>query len=349
MLKKTALWNTQKNQGAKFCPYSHWEMPLQFSSMKEEALAVRNSVGMFDACHMGEITLSGPEAGIAAEFLLPNKISSLSVGQAVYSPLLNEEGKIIDDLIVYKLHENQYLLVVNAANIEKDFAWMSKKTEAYAAQWCNISDEMGLIAVQGKDALKYMPEVLSEFDPTTPKFGFQRLRNGMIIARTGYTGEDGYEIIGAIEKMEAIWNKFHDLGVKPCGLGARDLLRIEAGYPLYGNDLSEDLTPLETGLAWTVKMNKEFDFIGKKALLAHPARFQAIKLIVPNAIPRHGMSVFAGEQKVGEVTSGTHSVTLEKGVAMCLVEANLKDQNISYFIEIRGQKIPAQKVKSFLK
>ena len=351
-MKKTILNSVHHELNAKMGEFAGYEMPLQYSSPNDEVDAVRNSVGIFDVSHMGEFFVEGEDAVAFVDFLIPNDFASLPVGKALYSPLCNIEGGVIDDLIAYKLSDNFVMLCVNAANMEKDFEWLQKYQHRFNCKLENRSDLYSLIAVQGPKAAECMDKVIPKAKEVK-RFGLIQLEHGegadkmpapTIIARTGYTGEDGFEIFVSNSHITALWNKFLEAGAKPCGLVSRDVLRIEACYPLYGNDLTEELSPLETGLKWTVKLDRE-DFVGKESLLKREKKFKQIKLQIEKGIPRQGYKIFTEDgTEVGKVTSGTYSPTLKKGIAMGLIDSAI-DLDSSFQIEIRANKTPAQRVK----
>ncbi len=273
-LKRTPLYRVHQDLGAKLVPFGGWEMPVQYSGIIEEHNAVRNAVGLFDVSHMGEVYATGPHAFAFVQRLVTNDVSRLAEGQILYSPMCYEHGGIVDDLLVYKFNDEKFLIVVNASNIDKDFKWM--KEHSMGAELRDHSIEVAELALQGPLAEKVL-QMLTQFGLASLKtFYFAEMEiSGVkcIVSRTGYTGEDGFEIYFKAIEAERLWQECMDagteFGIKPCGLGARDSLRLEAGLMLYGNDMSENVTPLEAPLKWTVKLDKP-DFIGKKALLEKP-------------------------------------------------------------------------------
>lgn len=346
-LKKTALYEAHQQAEAKMAPFAGWDMPLQYSSMKTEALAVRQKVGIFDVSHMGEFLIEGSEALKAANFLIPNDLESLAEGKALYSTLCNEEGHILDDLIAYKFSSKKILFCVNAANLEQDWEWMTKKTQGFDCTWKDLSSELCLLALQGPKTEDYLSQLEPLWDKNLGKFSIQLLAQNYLIARTGYTGEDGVEIFCPKQKALELWNNALKMGVEPCGLGARDVLRIEAGYPLYGQELSINLSPLDAGLKWTIKLQGE-DFIGKQSLLHHQPKYQSIKLVLEKGIPRSGQKVFLGDIMIGEITSGTFSVILSKGIGIARVDRNADLTSAPLGVDQRGKVILAHKVKTFM-
>ncbi len=260
---KTKLYQKHVDLGAKIVDFAGWDMPISYSTLKEEILAVRNSCGVFDVSHMGEFFVEGEDACSFVDYLIPNNFQ-VENGKAVYSPLLNHKGKIIDDLIAYKLSHKKVLICVNAGNLKKDWEWISKvhKESNFNCELKNSSENYSLLALQGPESEKKLINSLGDFSKMDY---YSVLESGeFIIARTGYTGEDGFEIFGPHEEISKLWDKFIEDGVLPCGLGARDTLRVEVCYPLYGHELSEELTPLDCSLKWTMK--SKVPYIGKDAI-----------------------------------------------------------------------------------
>lgn len=345
-MKKTHLYEEHLAQNAKMVDFAGWLMPIQYSGLKQEVLAVREAVGVFDVSHMGEFLVTGEQALEFVDFLVTNDIKNARIGKAIYSPLCNTEGKILDDLIVYKLDPKAIFICVNAANIEKDFSWINQQTKSFNVKLKNLSDKYSLLALQGPKSFEILKKVYPKLEdieyystqvlsgqPTLPSF----------VARTGYTGEDGFEIFGSHDEIRSVWKKLMELNVAPCGLGARDVLRLEVCFPLYGNELDETVTPLDCGLKWTVKEQKE-RFVGKEALANYTVKYQSIKIEVEKGIPRAGYDVvLADSTKVGTITSGTMSVMRNLGIALARIEkGSFTDQNI--FVNIRGKLYQAQKV-----
>ena len=355
-MKTTVLRDSHLKLGAKLVDFAGFEMPIQYSNLKEEVMAVRNAVGVFDVSHMGEFFVRGADAPKFVDCLLTNDFFSVPVSKAVYSPLCREDGSVIDDLIAYKLSEDLVMLCVNAANIEKDWKWINSQKDGFEVELLNKSSDFSLIAVQGPKAFA----VLKEIDPRLEDISFYSLQRFetrataekkgdldslVIFARTGYTGEDGFEIFGPHTYIQRIWNELLERDVSPCGLGSRDVLRTEVCYPLYGQEINDDVTPLESGLKWTVKFSKE-RFIGKESLEKSQPRFLNLKLILEKGIPRPGYEVVDAEgNTLGQVTSGTQSVTLQKGVAMARIEKDKYNSDLELFINIRGKKYKAKKHK----
>lgn len=345
MLKKTSLHEEHLALHAKMAPFAGFDMPLQYSSVKEEVLAVRENAGVFDVSHMGEFFVTGPDAVKFVDFLITNDFKNAEMLKAVYSPLCREDGTIVDDLIAYKLEQERILICVNASNIEKDWNWMTSKLNGFNCKMENHSDNYSLLAVQGPKVELILKNLNVLPDKDFPYYSIRELNFGnekIIIARTGYTGEDGFEIFCSHNFAKDLWNKLIFNGVKPCGLAARDVLRLEVCFSLYGHELSDSVTPLDAGLSWTVKTNKE-SFIGKTALTEGKAKYQLVRLSLERGIPREGYSVLntAGE-KIGQVTSGTMSVVTGKGIALALVEKAKNPADKKYLINIRNTNYEAQ-------
>ncbi len=351
-MKTTILHTDHLAQGAKMGPFAGWDMPLQYAGVKQEVMAVRQSVGMFDVSHMGEFWVKGPDAVTFIDGLITNDFANAPLGKAVYSPLCREDGGVIDDLIVYKMAEQEVLVCVNASNIEKDWQWFESHIQGKKISLTNHSDETALVAVQGPRAA----EILSTFqiDTSLESFSVAHTESAfgpIIMARTGYTGEDGFEIFCNLEQAPQLWRALLEKDVQPCGLAARDVLRLEACFPLYGHELSDEWTPLDAGLKWTVKDSKE-KFVGKEALSAYKPRYRLIKIVLDRGIPRDDYAIKTREGvTIGRVTSGTMSVTLGKGVALGLVDAQQAPKaGDTVLITIRNQDYPATVVKeAFLK
>lgn len=351
MLKKTPFHHIHKNLDARLVDFAGFEMPVQYKGIKAEHNAVRNHVGVFDVSHMGEFFISGPQALDFIQKVSINDASKLIPGRAQYTCFCNENGGIIDDLIIYMLAENEYMLVVNAANIDKDFKWLQKHN-TFEAVLEDKSDGYALLAVQGPDALQTLQLLtdvnLREIKPYS--FVKGRLAGAeMIISATGYTGESGFELYFETENTDTdkIWNAVFSAGeefnIEPCGLGARDTLRLEMGFGLYGNDITEETHPLEARLGWVTKLDKP-NFIGKQALLKKKEegnKRQLAGFIVDGqrTIPRQGYEILdQNDHKIGEVTSGTMSVTLGKGIGMGYVTKEMAAEGTEIQIAVRNRK-----------
>ncbi len=325
-LLRTPLYPVYAEYGAKTIDFGGWDLPVQFSSIKEEHEAVRTKAGLFDVSHMGEVTVKGPDALDYLQKMVTNDVSTLVDGKALYSPMCYPDGGTVDDLLVYKKADHDYLVVINAGNISKDVEWLQKHVEG-DVEVLNVSDEMAQLALQGPLAEQILQKLTTVNLAEISFFHFkdQVDINGIpaLVSRTGYTGEDGFEIYlapkDAIEVWKSILEVGRDEGVLPCGLGARDTLRFEAKLPLYGQEITADITPIEAGLGFAVKIDKEVEFIGKEVLKEQKENGAPRKLVgiemLERGIPRHGYPVFVGEKKVGEVTTGTQSPTLKKNVA----------------------------------
>lgn len=336
-------------------PFAGFNMPVQYEGVNIEHETVRNDVGVFDVSHMGEFLLSGPKALDLIQKVTTNDASVLTVGRAQYSCLPNEEGGIVDDLIIYKMKEDQYLLVVNASNIEKDWNWISSKNDM-GVDMRNISDEYSLLAIQGPKAVEAM-QPLTSVNLSAIKYyhfevaDFAGIEN-VIISATGYTGSGGFEIYAKNSEIEQIWNRVFEagasFGIKPIGLAARDTLRLEMGFCLYGNDINDSTSPLEAGLGWITKFNKEFT--NSEALKKQKEEGVTRKLVgfelTERGIPRHDYEIVNKEGNViGIVTSGTMAPSLNKGIGLGYVPADLSAPDSEIFIRIRNKDIPAKVVK----
>jgi len=341
--QRTSLFDRHQALKAKIVDFAGWDMPVQYTSVKEEVLAVRKDVGVFDVSHMGEFFAEGPDAIAFVDHLVTNDIQNAPLLKAVYSPLCRDNGTVIDDLIVYKLAPQRVLICVNASNIDKDFKWMSSKTAGFNVRFTNRSADYSLLALQGPRSAA----VLKGLIPAIPDMEYYSVWEGewngrpVIVARTGYTGEDGFEVFGDHRTVGQLWEAFMAANVAPCGLAARDVLRLEVCYPLYGHELNDETSPYDAGLAWTVKGEK-VRFIGKEALAAKPSRYKLVKLLVEKGIPREGYSVCDADGVViGHVTSGTLSVVLNQGVALARIEKAKATPEQKYFIDIRQKKYAA--------
>jgi len=344
-LKKTALYSEHIKLNAKMGPFAGFDMPIQYISLKDEVLAVRNNVGVFDVGHMGEFLATGPQCTEFIDYLVTNEIKSAPIKKAIYSPLCNEEGRVIDDLIVYKLDKQKILICVNASNIEKDWNWFNKHTKDFDVNLQNISEETSLLAIQGPNAEKQLRN-LGLFPDTVLNLGYYEveeissMKEFIVVARTGYTGEDGFEIFCSHQQAQLLWTKLIEQGVVPCGLGARDVLRLEVCFPLYGHEMDENLTPLDAGLKWAIKSKKE-KFIGKEVFENLIPKYNLLKLSLETGIPRQGYNVVNDKgEKIGQITSGTLSVGLNKGIALAhILHDRLKElkEPRSIFVEIRNK------------
>lgn len=360
-LKKTHLHNTYKQYGGKLVEFGGWEMPIQFEGIISEHEAVRSDAGLFDVSHMGEVDISGMEAFEFVQNLVTNDISILKDNQVLYTFMCYTNGGVVDDLLVYKFTAEHYYLVINAGNIEKDFKWMIDNVGSYNVEIINSSDAVSEIAIQGPKAQKILQKI-TDLDLNEIKFFyFERdvLVDGVkcLISRTGYTGEDGFEIYTSNDQIEKLWHKLLEVGkedgLKPTGLGCRDTLRFEAALPLYGNELSQDITPLEAGLGFFVKLQKP-SFIGKEALLKQKEQGLKRKIVgfemMERGIPRHGYEVKACGEKIGVVTTGYLSPTLKKNIGLALIDSKYSELGTEIEIVIRNKPLKAEVIsKKFYK
>lgn len=356
-MNRTPLFDLYEKYGAKNVEFHGWEMPVQFSKIQEEHEAVRTKAGLFDVSHMGEVTVKGEGALQFLQHLVTNDVSKLAPGKAQYSAMCYENGGTVDDLIVYQKGEGDYLLVINSANIDGDFEWISSHVEG-DVKVDNVSDQIAQLAIQGPKAEQIL-QTLTETDLSEIKFfkfrdDVQIAGVKALVSRTGYTGEDGFEIYSnsgdASKLWEAIMEAGQPEGLVPCGLGARDTLRFEAKLPLYGQELSPDITPIEAGIGFAVKTDKEEDFLGKSVLKKQKEEGAPRKLVglemIEKGIPRTGYEVFAGEEKIGEVTTGTQSPTLKKNVGLALVKREYTELGTEVEVQVRKRRLKAKVVKT---
>jgi len=353
-LRRTPLFDCHVDAGAKLVDFAGWEMPVQYEGVIDEHRMVRNAAGLFDVSHMGEILVRGAEAESYLQSLTPNDVSKLSTGRAHYSGLLTEQATYIDDLLVYRLDDDQFLLVINAANTEKDFEWLQSQSRE-GVEVMDVSDQYALLALQGPKATEILSS-LTEYDLDSLKYYRFAIDTvaGMeaLISRTGYTGEDGFELYVAPEFAAKIWVELlssgKDAALQPAGLGARDTLRLEAAMALYGHEIDDTTTPLNAGLGWVVKLGKG-DFVGRQRLVEQSDKGLAEKLIgfeiVGRGIARQGHSVIVGDEAVGRVTSGTWSPSFEKAIGMAYVPVSLSEIDTDLTIDVRGRPVAAKVVQ----
>lgn len=352
-LKRTPLFEVYKEYGGKTVDFGGWELPVQFSSIKEEHEAVRTKAGLFDVSHMGEILVTGPDSLAFLQKMMTNDISKVSIGSAQYTAMCYDNGGTVDDLLVYKLDDDRYLLVVNAANTDKDYEWLAEHADGNARVE-NVSESYAQLAVQGPEAERILQKLSGEVQLSGISFfKFQEVAiDGCpaLVSRTGYTGEDGFEIYCRPEHAVQLWRNIleagNEDGILPCGLGARDTLRFEANLALYGQELSSEISPLEAGLGFAVKVNKDAEFIGKEALKAQkeqgaPRRIAGVEMI-DRGIPRHGYPVYKNGELIGEITSGTQSPTLKKNIGLALIKKEHAEPGSTLEVEIRGKKLKAE-------
>lgn len=352
-LKKTCLHARHEAMGAMMSPFAGWDMPIQYAGIEEEHSAVRNACGVFDVSHMGEVVVSGKDAEMFVNEIFTNDVRGLSEGKILYGMMLNPDGGVIDDLLVYKLSDDKYLLVINAGNIDKDVAWIRSQSERYKVEIKDLCDVTAQLAVQGPQASHVMTTILGidceQLDFYT--FAVYDYKDDKIlVSRTGYTGEDGFEIYASPLFIVGMWDALTGSGCcSPCGLGCRDTLRFEAGLPLYGDELTELTTPLEAGLGMFVKLDKP-SFIGRDALLKQKEtglqrRLVGLELLAPG-IARHGYQVLdADGNEIGVVTTGYKSISLGKTIAMAMIDSRFAALGTHVQVQIRRKAVPAVVIK----
>ena len=346
--KRTCLYDKHVKQGALISPFGGFDMPIQYSTIIDEHQAVRTDCGVFDVSHMGEVTVKGADAERYVQHIFTNDVSKIEAGQILYGMMLYDNGGTVDDLLVYKMAENDFFLVINAANIDKDWEWMQKQSEGFDIELLNRSEDYGQIAVQGPNAETVVEEVLGIACKELTFYTVKTIGD-VIVSRTGYTGEDGFEIYASHNYICDCWDKLMESGrCKPCGLGCRDTLRFEVGLPLYGDELSADISPVMAGLSMFCKLDKE-EFVGKNALVDQKTNGVAQKLVgielEGKAIPRHGYTVLKDGEPVGEVTTGYHSISTDKSVCMALVKAEYGKLGTPLEVQIRKKTFPGVVVK----
>ncbi len=366
MAQKTPLYEKHVSYGGEVVDYAGWLLPVKYEGLAPEHHAVRNDAGLFDVSHMGEITVKGKDAFDYVNHLITNDLTTIGDGQVIYSLLCNEKGGVVDDLLVYRKGQDDMYIVVNAANTDKDFAWFLAQKGNYDVEIKNISAETAQIALQGPKAEKVLQKLAKNVDLANDIKFFTFKENitlgdcgdKFLVSRTGYTGEDGFEIYGCGECMNKLWDAILEIGkedgVKPCGLGCRDTLRFEAALPLYGNEMDDVITPLEASLGYFVKLKQEADFIGKEALSKMKEAGVPRKLIglelKGKGIARHGAKVFKGEEEIGFVTTGYLSPTLGKTIANVIVKTEYAEVGNEVEVELRNKRVPAVLIsKKFLK
>lgn len=355
-LKRTPLYDEHKKAGAKLIDFGGWEMPVQYAGVIEEHNTVRTKAGLFDVSHMGEVDIKGKDALAYVQYIVTNDVTRIQDGQILYSPMCYPNGGIVDDLLVYRYGDEHFYIVVNASNAEKDFAWMQEKAAGFDIQLENHSDQVAQLALQGPLAEKILQKLTHE---NLAEIKYYWFRHGVVdgipclISRTGYTGEDGFEVYLEPEKVPQLWRKILEEGsaegVQPIGLGARDTLRFEARLPLYGNELGPDISPLEAGLGFFLKLEKE-NFVGKDALLEQkekgiPRILVGLEMI-ERGIARSHYPLQKDGEEIGFVTSGSFSPTLNKNIALGLIRADLAQMGETLEVMIRGKAVKAQIVPS---
>ena len=355
--KRTCLYDKHVALGALISPFGGFEMPIQYVGIAEEHNAVRNNVGVFDVSHMGEVTVTGPEAEKFVNYIFTNDITDAPIGKIYYGMMLYPTGGVVDDLLVYKRGENDLFLVINAGNIDKDVEWIFEQAKNFDVKVEHQSDYYGEIAIQGPESEKAMVEVLG-IDCASLTFYtfalFEKDGETIIVSRTGYTGEDGFEVYASHALTNKYWDKLIAAGVQPCGLGCRDTLRFEVGLPLYGDELSAEVTPIQAGLGIFVKTEKG-DFIGRDVIVKQKEEGVPTKLVglelTDRAIPRHGYKVLnESDEEIGEVTTGYHCLSVDKSVALAYVKTEYAAQGTQLKVQIRKKTFPCVVVaKKFYK
>jgi aminomethyltransferase len=347
-LKKTPLNAVEKELGGKMVDFGGWELPVQFTGILEEHEAVRTKAGVFDVSHMGEITVKGPQALELLQRATSNDVAKLADGRIHYNGLLYPNGGFVDDILIYQRTGNDFFVVVNASNTEKDFEWLQQSAEGLDVEVRNVSADYAQLAIQGPDSERVLQPMT---DVNLADMKYYRFGTGTvdgapsIVSRTGYTGEDGFEVYVAPEHAPRIMKKLVDAGVKPCGLGARDTLRLEAKMALYGNDIDHTTTPIEADLGWIVKLDKG-EFAGRDVLAREKEEGPRRKLVgfemIDRGIARHGYPVVEGGEEVGVVTSGTHSPTLKKAIGLAYLPLDKSAQGTEFSVLIRGKETRAR-------
>ncbi len=350
-IKTTCLHDRHVDLGALMSPFAGYDMPIQYKGITEEHNAVRHHVGVFDVSHMGEVRVKGKEAEKFVNHIFVNDVTGASNGQIFYGMMCYENGGTVDDLLVYKVNDEEFFLVINASNIDKDVAWIMQNAEGFDVKVTDESLYYGEVAVQGPEAEKTLIEVLGIPAADIAFYNFKTLHidgEDVIVSRTGYTGEDGFEIYGSHDFIRRTWDKLMAADVQPCGLGCRDTLRFEVGLPLYGDELSADITPIEASLSMFVKLDKP-EFIGKEALAKQKAEGVKRRIVglelEGNAIPRHGYPVEVNGEQVGEITTGYRSISTGKSVAMAMINKPYDKLGTEVEVRIRKKTFPAKVVK----
>ena len=345
--KRTCLYDKHVALGALISPFGGFDMPIQYSNITDEHQAVRQHCGVFDVSHMGEVLVSGTDAERYVNHIFTNNVEGLAVGKILYGMMCYENGGVVDDLLVYKMADDLFFLVINAANIDKDWAWIQLQAEGFNVTLDNQSDYYGQLAVQGPEAERIMEEILNLPCSELTFYTFKTMGD-VIVSRTGYTGEDGFEIYATPDYINQCWDKLMAAGVTPCGLGCRDTLRFEVGLPLYGDELSAEITPIMAGLGMFVKLDKE-EFVGCDALAKQKAEGVAQKLVgielQDKAIPRHGYTVMKDGQPIGTVTTGYHTISTDKSVCMALIDSQYAPLGTELEVQIRKKVFPGTVVK----
>ncbi|HEV2075647.1 MAG TPA: glycine cleavage system aminomethyltransferase GcvT [Thermoleophilaceae bacterium] len=341
-LARTPLHDRHRDAGARLAPFAGWEMPVEYEGIRAEHLAVRRAAGLFDVSHMGQVETSGPDAERFLQRLLSNDVSRLAEGGAQYSVLCNEDGGVLDDLFTYRLGVDRYLTVTNAGNHARDHRWLADHAEGHEVEVRDVAEEFAMLALQGPEARAILARHIEGDAPERMRAAERRVAGiDCLVCGTGYTGEDGVELLCPAGEAGALWDALVAAGARPVGLGARDTLRLEACFHLYGNDLSEDRDPISAGLSWACKL--ETGFVGSEALRDH----QPVERLVPfvltgRGIPRSGNPVRVEGREAGVVTSGTLSPCLERGIGMAYVPAGAAEPGTAIEIDVRGRLRPAE-------
>ena len=340
--KRTCLYDKHVALGALISPFGGFDMPIQYSNIIDEHQAVRQHCGVFDVSHMGEVLVTGKDAERYVNHIFTNDIRGIPLGKILYGMMCYEDGGVVDDLLVYKVADDRFLLVINASNIDKDWAWIQQQADGFEVTLEHQSDQYGELAIQGPEAEQVMEQILGIACKELAFYTFKTIGD-VIVSRTGYTGEDGFEVYASADNINEYWDKLMAAGIKPCGLGCRDTLRFEVGLPLYGDELSETITPIMAGLGIFVKLDKE-EFIGKEALAKQKVEGAPKKLVGielhDKAIPRHGYSVLKDGNVIGEVTTGYHTISTDKSVCMALIDSQYAALDTPVEIQIRKKTFP---------
>ena len=350
-LVKTCLHDRHVKQGALMSPFGGFDMPIQYVGITEEHNAVRNEVGVFDVSHMGEVRVKGKDAYKFVSNIFVNDVTGAPDGQIFYGMMCYENGGTVDDLLVYKVNDEEYFLVINAANIDKDVKWIRDNAEGFDVEITDESPVYGEVAVQGPKAEETLEKLLGIDLKSLAFYTFKVFKldgEDVLISRTGYTGEDGFEVYGSHDYIRKLWDRLMEAGVQPCGLGCRDTLRFEVGLPLYGDELSAEISPIEASLSMFVKLDKP-EFIGKEALAKQKAEGVKHRIVglelEGNAIPRHGYPVLADGKQIGEITTGYRSISTGKSVAMAMIDKPYDKLGTEVEVQIRKKTFPAKVVK----
>ncbi|MGY8824898.1 MAG: glycine cleavage system aminomethyltransferase GcvT [Candidatus Latescibacterota bacterium] len=352
-LFRSPLHEIHLREGGRLVAFAGWQMPVQYCGINEEHLAVRNAVGLFDVSHMGQFIVRGTGARSFLQSLLPAPIDKLRIGDMLYTAMCNERGGCIDDLLVYRTQEREYLLVVNAGCTVADWQWIQAQAVSFdQLEIVNNSAETSMLALQGPSAEKLLSKQLGAVVADLPYYCFMTAHfcgHEVVLSRNGYTGEDGFELMCDPRSVVAIWQALRDAGAQPCGLGARDTLRTEMGFSLYGHELNEHISPLEAGIGWTLDLDKREDFVGKKSLVQQKKEKKHRRLrgveMVDKGIPRPGYELFDERGEcIGEMSSGTHSPCLNIGIGLAFIERSKARVGENVFLSVRGRRLAAKLV-----